>query len=86
MFYAILPTSPAVFLVQPDSDDMDDAERTALLADLSFHFMSKVALTWWDEDGKFFTCGYPCTGTQALDEALTWREFALRVKNSELPF
>lgn len=86
MFYAILPTAPAVFLVQPDATEITDAERAALLSDLGRHFMSAVALIWWDWGGQFHTAGHPCTAEQASDEALTWREFSLPTKSDELPF
>lgn len=86
MFYAIQPTSPAVFLIQPDSAETSDAKRTALLLDLSRYFMSAVALVWWDATGQFATGGHPCTEAQASSDMLTWRKFMLPATTEELPF
>ncbi len=86
MYYAILPTTPPTFVVQPNPGPLSEPQRDELLAALRLHFMMPVALVYWDRNGNFVLYGPPCSEEQAASDKLTWREFELAAKDDELPF
>ncbi len=86
MYYAIAPTTPPTFVVQPNPGPLSEPQREELLAALRLHFMMPVALVYWDGDGNFASHGHPCGEEQAASEKLTWREFELAARDEELPF
>ena len=85
MFYAILPSTPAIFAVQPDSPDLSDVGSAELLAKLERHFMLPVALVTWNDSGTFRCFGHSIDEEAVTSEDLVWREFALPTE-SDLPF
>ncbi|GEM_PF-4623246 len=85
MFYAIIPSKPPVFAVQPNFPDLQRAEHADLLAKLERHFMSPIALVSWDQDGQFLCYGTPCSEEDASSDDLIWRRLDLPAE-SEIPF
>ena len=85
MFYAILPTTPPVFAVQPDALQMAEPHCGELLIKLQLHFMHEVVLVHWGEDGECHRIGKDVSEDILLDEDLVWREFDL-MPEPEIPF
>lgn len=85
MFFAIVPTVPPTFAVQPNSAELSDTDLAQLLRDLERHFMSPVVLVSWDAAGGFRNFGPPIKEDQVINEDLVWREFEL-LGEPEIPF
>lgn len=85
MFYAILPTTPPIFAVQPDALHLPGEKAEELLPMLERHFMLPVALVSWDEAGVFWHRGEPIAEDLVTDEDLVWREFDLPAQ-ADVPF
>ena len=85
MFYAILPTTPPVFAVQPDPLQMTEPACSELLAKLKQHFMHEIVMVCWAADGEFLRAGKEIPENALLDEDLVWREFELQGE-PDLPF
>jgi hypothetical protein len=85
MFYTIVPTTPSMFAVQPDSPDLSDAESAELLSKLERHFMLAVVLVSWNAAGTFNSYGSQIAEDLVTDEDLVWREFELPGE-PEIPF
>jgi len=85
MFYTVIPTTPPMFAVQPDSSRLSDVDAAELLLKLERHFMLTVVLVSWDEAGVFKSSGPAITEDQVTGEDLVWREFELP-SEPEMPF
>lgn len=85
MFYAVLPTSPPSFAVQPDSLQLTDAEVATMLRKLELHFMLTVVLVSWDATGAFKSYGSQISEDLVTGEDLVWRAFELP-PDPEVPF
>lgn len=85
MFYAIIPESPPVFIVQPDEENISIAQAAELIERLEAHFLHAISIVRWDHEGKFKSFGFQVSEQTAANEDLEWREFELPAL-PEIPF
>lgn len=85
MFYAIIPTAPPMFAVQPDGPLQPGAAAAELLGKLERHFMLPVVLVSWNGMAAFESYGPDIPEGLVTAEDLVWRKFELPVE-PEIPF